>query len=543
MLSLLFSWMLVAAESSPVDAVIVAPRDFLPALQPLVEHRQQQGHRFGYIPTSGSPDEIRAAIRKTAAGGTLRYVLIVGDAEPAARTSGAIAARCVPVHLHKAIVNVRWGSEPQIATDNWYADLDDDHLPDLAVGRIPADSPAELSRIVAKILRYEHNTDYGPWRQRVNLIAGVGGFSPLIDRLLETATSRLLTSGIPPAYETRVTYGSWRSAYCPDPRLFHHTAVERHNEGCLFWVYIGHGHATSLDQVSIPGERFHIFDVRDCRELRCESGAPIAIMLACYTAAFDQPQDCLAEELLRADGGPVAVFGGTRVTMPYAMGVMGTALMDEYFRNRPATLGEAIMSAKRRMMAPLEEKDALKNLNRLLLDGVASIVSPSREMLEEERREHLYLFNLIGDPMLRLAHPKHVALTAPAEAQPGQKLRIAGHTAVGGQAILELVCRRDCAKHPQPVRERFDPTDRGLAALHDVYEQTLDRCWGRWALELPAGDFATDITIPAESRGPCHFRLLVANNQFHGLGSTNLYVRPSSSAREGEAGGGPSRVE
>ena len=62
-------------------------------------------------------------------------------------------------------------------------------------------------------------------------------------------------------------------------------------------------------------------------------------MLACYTAAFDQPQDCLAEELLKTEGGPVAVYGGSRVTMPYAMGVMGTAMMDEYFKTPPADAG------------------------------------------------------------------------------------------------------------------------------------------------------------------------------------------------------------
>ena len=30
--------------------------------------------------------------------------------------------------------------------------------------------------------------------------------------------------------------------------------------------------------------------------------------------------------------------------MPYAMGVMGTALMDEYFQRRPKTLGDTILA-------------------------------------------------------------------------------------------------------------------------------------------------------------------------------------------------------
>jgi len=528
MSSALVALLLFAADARPADAVVVAPREFLPALKPLLDHRQTQGHRFGYINSTQSAEAIRGAIRQAAAAGGLKFVLLVGDAEPAARTDAAIRARSVPVHLHKAVVNVKWGSEPQIASDNWYADLDDDQQPDLAIGRIPADTPADLSRIVEKTLAYEQAADFGPWRRRVNFIAGVGGFSPLIDGVLETATSKLLTSGIPAAYDTRMTYGSWRSPYCPDPRLFHSTTVERHNEGCLFWVYIGHGHATGLDRVSIPGERFHIFDVDDCRELKAQGGAPIAVMLACYTAAFDQPRDCLGEELLRTPGGPVAVYGGSRVTMPYAMAVMGTGMMDEYFRNRPATLGEAILAAKRRMMQPLDEDDPLKDANRLLLDGVASIMSPSRELLEDERREHLHLFNLLGDPMLRLSHPDEIKLDAPREAVPGEKLQIAGTSPLVGRGVLELVCRRDMFKSAPPVRERFDPTDNGLAALQNVYLAANDRCWARWGLELPGGEFATEIAIPAGCRGPCHVRLSVDDGESHGLGAANIYIRPLS---------------
>jgi hypothetical protein len=408
-----------------------------------------------------------------------------------------------------------------------YADLDGDQLPDLAIGRLPADSPAELSKMVAKILAYERSADFGPWRQRVNFIAGVGGFSPLVDSVVETATSKLLTSGIPAAYDTRMTYGSWRSPYCPDPRLFHAATVDRHNEGCLFWIYIGHGQSTQLDEVSIPGERFPIFGVHDCHKLRCQQGAPIAIMLACYTAAFDQPQDCLAEQLLKAEGGPVAVYGGSRVTMPYAMAVMGTAMMDEYFRRRPPTLGEAVLAAKRQMMAPIDDPENPAGLNRILLDGLATLLSPSKDLLAEERREHLHLFNLLGDPMLRLAHPQSVQLDAPREATSGQTIRLAGHSELAGQAVLELVCRRDCHKQPPPARERFDPTDRALAAYQPVYEQSLDRCWARWGMEVPAGDFATEITLPPHAGGPCHLRLLVAGQSQFGLGAASVVIKPA----------------
>jgi hypothetical protein len=271
--------------------------------------------------------------------------------------------------------------------------------------------------------------------------------------------------------------------------------------------------------------------VNDCDELRCTGNSPIALMLACYTAAFDAPRDCLAEELLRAPGGPVAVYGGTRVTMPYAMSVMGTSMMEEYFKRRPETLGEAILAAKRKTMEPIDENEPLKHKNRLILDGVASLISPTPQSLDEERREHLQLFNLIGDPMLRLAHPAEVKLAAPREATAGQTIRVSGSIPIAGEGVLELICRRDMFKTEMPLRERFDPTDNGLAALHLVYEQANDRTWARWALDLPTGDFATDIALPPECRGPCHLRLLVADSNAHALGSANIYIKPQLPVR------------
>ena len=53
----------------------------------------------------------------------------------------------------------------------------------------------------------------------------------------------------------------------------------------------------------------------------------------------------------------------------YAMAVMGTELLDEFFQRQPETLGAALLAAKRRMVA--EQKPEDKSLNRRLLDGLA----------------------------------------------------------------------------------------------------------------------------------------------------------------------------
>jgi hypothetical protein len=543
----LMALLIPAAEPSaselPADGVVIASRAMLPALEPLLAHRRRQGHRFVWLEPHGTAETLRQAIAQLPDREALRFVLLVGDAAPgggnqriAASTAGATSH--VPAHLVAAAVNVRYGSEPHIASDHPYGDLDGDGVAELAVGRLPADTPQELANMVAKILAYERSTDFGAWRQRINLVAGVGGFHPLVDTVIETATSKLLTYSVPAAYDVSLTYGNWRSPYCPDPRRFQETTLTRHNEGCLFFVYLGHGQADQLDEVRIPGERFPILHARDCQHLRCATAPPIAILLACYTAAFDRPDDCLAEQMLKAPGGPVAVLGGSRVTMPYGMSVLGAALMDVYFREQPPTLGQTIVRAKRQMLLPLDDPQGAVSLSRAMLDGVAGLISPQPAELSQERREHVYLFNLLGDPMLRMVHPQAVELTCPPRAEAGQRLRLKGQSDLAGDAVLELVCRRDCHKVPLPPRQRFDPSDRALEAFHAVYEQAQDRCWGRWALELPEGPFATEIVIPPQCHGPCHLRLRVAGAGSFGLGAASLYVAQANSASspDGEAG-------
>jgi hypothetical protein len=533
--------LLLAADVNPPDALVVAPREFLPALEPLLAHRRSQGHQFLYLSNLATPQELRAAIRSAAKGGSLNAVLLVGDAEPSAAMDPRIRARCVPTQHVAAQVNVKFGSEAEIGTDNWYADLDDDELPDLAIGRLPADSPQELSRIVRKILAYETGLDQGAWRQRINFVAGVGGFGGLTDSVIETATKKLLTDGIPPTYQTSMTFGSWRSPFCPDPRQFHNTTLARHNEGCLFWVYLGHGQSTTLDRVSVPGGEFHIFNRDDCIKLKAEKAPPVAIMLACYTAAFDLPEDCLAEDMLRAAGGPVAIYGGSRVTMPYAMAVMGSEMLREYFGSRPATLGEVIKNAKRRMALPAEEMEGLPNTNRILLDGIASVISPTRKMLDQERREHLHLFNLIGDPLLTLSYPQAIKVETASEARPGDELRIQVESPISGRMIFELVCRRDVLKTDPPVRDRFDSSNAALARLQETYLQANDRVWCRQEVDLriKSGVDAANVVsmhgtlaVPKEARGAAHVRVFVEGDSSYAAGAANLFIRPAIKVEE-----------
>lgn len=495
---------LVPLSAPAPDTVVVSPPAFLQAIRPWVAHRVAQGHRVVFVSNAGTAEQIRAAIRQHADAGELRFILLLGDADPLGAVDPGVRARCVPAFMVRAKVNVQWHSTPEFPTDSWYGDLDDDGVPDVAVGRLPADTPHELSLMVNRILRYENETLAGPWRNQVNLIAGIGGFGPLLDPIVEMATRKFLTDGIPAEYRTTMTYGNWRSPYCPNPYQFHEQTVQRFNEGCLFWVYIGHGYPYQLDRVRVPGSSHHILSVMDTAKLENSRGMPIAIFLACYTGAYDQPYDCLAEEMLRAPGGPVAVLAGSRVTMPYAMAVLGSGLMEQYFEKHADTLGEIVLNAKRQMADEQPERT-----QRKLLDLLAKAVSPNPNQLADERREHMLLFNLLGDPLLRIPHAGELSLDVPEEAMAGTILEVRGAGSLSGAARVELVCRRDQLRQDPPTRYRYDNSLPSLVSYNTAYQQANDKCWSQRSVVVEDGQLLTALKIPLEARGTCHVRVFL----------------------------------
>lgn len=513
-----------ASPQPPTDTLVVCPEAFVPALRPWLDYRSAQGREIGLITETASKERIRAAIRETAKTGALRWVVLVGDVPGASPTPEAPG---VPTHVADAVVNVHFGSEPQLVTDNYYADIDDDQIPDLAIGRLSVRTPEQLETVVAKILAYEQDDTPGAWRRQLNVVAGVGGFSFLADTLMETITKKFLTDEVPSSYETKVAYASWRSPYCPDPREFRDETINQLNDGCLFWIYIGHGQRRYLDYVRVPGRRYYsIFKDGDVNQLNCKTGSPIAIFLACYTGAFDEPEDCLAEEMLRREGGPVAVYAGSRVTMPYAMSVMGSEMLEEYFQNNRETLGELILHAKRDMVDATN-----KSGNRKMLDSLARMVSPKPELLKEERREHVQLFNLIGDPLLKLPRVETAQIEAAETAQPGDSLQVSGISPFAGKGRIEIVCRRDLLTFKPGIRTDYD---KSLPDFPDTYRQANDRCWHSIELDLPAGPFQTEIPLPAECAGQCHVRLFVEGAEQCAIGSCDLSVGPAGQSEKAQ---------
>lgn len=524
------SWLVLAvlAVQAGPDTVVVCPELFRPAIAPWVTYRETQGHQIAFVSNLGTTDEIQAAIERASQGNAVKAVLLVGDVEVGMGLNPAVRARCVPVEWARSEVTVQLGSEPHISTDDWCADLNDDGMPEVAVGRLTADSPDELAVMVRKIIAYEQSRDYRPWRRRLEFVASVAGFGALADRVIEGMARTVLTQNIGPSYEVSMTYGSWRSPFCPDPRRFRETTIDSLNKGCEFWIYMGHGYHVLLAPLETPGGEFPTFSTADAGGLKCRQGFPIAFFMSCYAGAFDAYDDCLAEEMLRAKGGPVAVIAASRMTMPYAMSVMALELARQTLDGPAETLGEAMLAAKRHLL--MEGKEA--GAQREMIDSIAGLLSPLPDKLAEERREHILLFNLLGDPLLRLRRPKPVELTVAETIAPGGMIDVEGMSEVDGRATVELVVSRDRFVTAPKRRSEFPESPLDWGEFQDTYEQANDRRLASTETAIHGGRLETRLPVPDNARGDCVVRVYVEGRDDYAMGAIATSVQsPSLAAR------------
>lgn len=509
-----------AVDADAPDVLVICPPRFQKAIQGWVKYRTDQGHKISIISPARSARAIKKQIEEVATKGTLKHIFLVGDSGDRNAQPGDL----VPTDYVVAKVNVKFGSEAEISTDHTYADLDNDGIQDLSIGRLPVDTEKEIEDFTDRVIKYESSNNNESWRRRMNLVAGVGGFGKVIDGVIEQTTKQILTDLVPRSYETKMTYGSWTSPYCPDPRKFSDSAIERFNEGCLFWIYIGHGARHRLDRIYMPDQSHEILNEATVKQLDCRSGNPIAIFLACYTGATDHPRDCLAENMLRQKNGPISTICGSRVTMPYAMSLLSLEMVDEFFNGKIETLGELICVSKQRMVKGSDKP----NEYRELIEGMGKAFSPIPKLLKQERLEHVQLIHLLGDPLLRLKRPASLEIKSPEKADSGSQVKVVGNAPKSGKLTVELAYQRDRFRIRPPRRREYSSSEESFAEYQKTYELAQKLVVQTKTIDVQAGGFETEILVPADASGRCVVRAMLVSPDGFSLGSSPIEIKKVS---------------
>ena len=385
-----------AAEAKKPGYLVVAPKAAFKTLTPLLELRSKH-----YTVATVSVEDIarkhgglmplsvrKAVVEASAVARPLRYVLLVGDTR-----AGRDGLTGIPTH--------------RLGFDVWYGTLPTDyprdprpavHQPSIAVGRFPAVTLAELKAMVDKTVSYETRSRPGPWQRCLHAVAGSANFSPQADALIDRVGTAVLGGLVPPRYDVTMTRGLTSSPYCYPPERFEQRVAELFNGGALIVAYVGHGSSTRA-MTTTGFVKAKMFDTQTMRCLEClPERRPIGLFLACHMGKFDQPRDSVAEAALKSPGGPVAVISSVRRSHPYGNGVLGVELVRTLLGGAEPTLGRALLAAQCRLTHPTARLDML----RILLSTVAPMSAAEQQAV---LIQHVYLYNLMGDPALRVAYP------------------------------------------------------------------------------------------------------------------------------------------
>lgn len=345
------------------DYLVVGPRSFIDAAQPLLELRRSQGlsvlavpidevfAEFGY--GESRPEAVRDFLSyayhhwRTPSP---RYVLLLGDATYDFKDYlGTGVQNQVPPLMIKT--SYLWtASDPTYGAVNG-----DDPLPDLAIGRLPAATVDELRSMVEKILAYEASGPHldGP----VVLVAdnpdGAGDFHADADAL---ASSVLAGRNPRKIYLGQLDTETTRSEI-----------VEAFDQGASLMSFLGHGgiqlwaHEDILDNARVAS-------------LAAQPRQPLLLTLNCLNGYFHFPYfNSLAEELLKTKGrGALAAFSPSGLSLNGPAQLYHRMVLLELVNPARLRLGDALLAAQ----AAYAETGAFPEL--------------------------LSIYHLLGDPALRL---------------------------------------------------------------------------------------------------------------------------------------------
>ncbi|MCB2199771.1 type IX secretion system sortase PorU [bacterium] len=239
--------------------------------------------------------------------------------------------------------------------DDWYTTFDNG-VAQMALGRLTIQTNRALDTYIDKLIAYEADTDPGPWRSRMVLLAD--------DEYVDVGPTSWDTAHMEQAEDfsrnyapdylniNKIYIGTYPTSYDPvsggrRKPAANRDLIEQINAGALLVSFIGHGNAHTWTHESV------LTDSRDGSLINSGTRNPIYIAATCSWGHFDRPDNQSHPELLlEQSGGAIGVIAATRKTNGFNNFDFALAFYSRLFdRVNNFPLGTSLYLAK--MDAPL----------------------------------------------------------------------------------------------------------------------------------------------------------------------------------------------
>jgi Peptidase family C25 len=284
--------------TNKADFVIIAPARFQNQANSLAELRMKQGLETKVVLAEDVADEfgsgvltsdaLRGFLQNAAENWRLkpRYALLFGDSTFDPRNYLAQENRnLVPTRLIDTVYM-------ETSSDSWLADFNGDGVEDVALGRLPAANEAEADLLLAKIFRFESQSDQA---DKSSVMVTDRGFELFSDGLQAELPDNVKSIRID---RLAMTDPEMRSAI-----------LSQLNDNPMVVTYTGHGSTGVWSSTAI-------FSNVDAASLN-NSRLSIYLLMTCMNGFSNNTSgDSLAEAALKAEGGAIAVWASSGVTPP-----------------------------------------------------------------------------------------------------------------------------------------------------------------------------------------------------------------------------------
>lgn len=447
--------------------------------------------------------------------GRAMYLLLLGDAQaiwPGDRSG-------VPAGSWQS------ASGELVVSDNVYADVDGDDVPDLAVGRITADNDDEVDRVRAKVAAYEANYDPGAWNRRLNIFASTSGLGDLADVAIETIVYDI-TEAIPYDFDVTMTYARQVSPYVYIPEQFSDQVYRRINEGSLLTAYVGHGSRDGFAKLDWNGKAYPILDTEQLEKLAVTHKSPVLVFVACATGDFVGGES-VSEHILVQREAPVAIFSSTEVSDPYANAVFIYEVSQAFAGARAARVGDAFLRAKQRILG---NNDGV----RQKIDSLAAFLvsTGARDAL---KHSHLHMYTLFGDPAMAVSYAGQTQVFAATAEQPtgassvkaGAELALSASlpaAVVGAEALVTLESPRKVVLGQLSTVPADGDSNRD-SVIAKNYAIANDKVVVAATVPVAGTSFSTQLAVPATATaGQYYIKVFVHDSSRDYAGSLPMVV-------------------
>lgn len=273
-----------------------------------------------------------------------QYVLLVGDGHYDFKGGHTTLLNLIPPYMIR--IDPFWG---ETAADNRYVSVDgpNDYMPDMAIGRIPAQTPAQVTAVVDKILAYEDpgQAPDGAWQTRIVFAAGsnsdpAGAFHNLSD------STRF--NWLSPQYTTQpIYYGT--PNYNTAAKL-QQGVKDAFDDSALLVQWFGHGArwfwGASGQAAWVVNYPTHLGPAN----LAANTQVPFTTAYNCWSGyfvnIFNNWQTLGESMVLQPGRSSVADLSPTGLHVGSALQILNQGVVTAIFRDRIRTVGDTVNTAK-----------------------------------------------------------------------------------------------------------------------------------------------------------------------------------------------------